>query len=55
MLNANKKKRSDRVRYRAKKNSKDSLRLSIYKSSKNLYVQIIDLKQDSVLLHWAFG
>ena len=42
MLNENKKKRSDRVRYRAKKNSKDSLRLSIYKSSKNLYAQIID-------------
>ena len=42
MLSASKKKRSDRVRYKAKKNTKDSLRLSIYKSSKNLYVQIID-------------
>ena len=42
MLNSNKKKRSDRVRYRAKKNNKDSLRLSFYKSSKNLYAQIID-------------
>ncbi len=42
MLNANKKKRSERVRYRAKKNSKESIRLSFYKSSKNLYAQIID-------------
>ena len=42
MLSHNKKKRSDRVRYRAKKNTKDSLRLSFYKSSKNLYAQIID-------------
>jgi len=42
MLNTNKKKRSDRVRYKAKKNTKGSLRLSFYKSSKNLYAQIID-------------
>ena len=42
MLNANKKKRSDRVRYRAKKNTQGSLRLTFYKSSKNLYAQIID-------------
>ena len=42
MLNINKKKRSDRVRYRAKKISKGSMRLSFYKSSKNLYAQIID-------------
>ena len=42
MLNASKKKSSDRVRFRAKKNSKGSLRLSFYKSSKNLYAQIID-------------
>ena len=42
MLNTNKKKRSDRVRYKAKKNAKGSMRLSFYKSSKNLYAQIID-------------
>ena len=42
MLNANKKKRSDRVRFNVKKNNKGSLRLSFYKSSKNLYAQIID-------------
>ncbi len=42
MLNLNKKKRSDRVRHKAKKNNKGSLRLSFYKSSKNLYAQIID-------------
>ena len=42
MLNINKKKRSDRVRFKAKRNNKDCLRLSFYKSSKNLYAQIID-------------
>ena len=42
MLNANKQKRSDRVRFKVKKNNKGSLRLSFYKSSKNLYAQIID-------------
>ncbi len=42
MLNTNKKKRSNRVRYRVKKNAKGILRLSFYKSSKNLYAQIID-------------
>ncbi len=42
MLSQNKKKRSERVRYKAKKNNKGSLRLSFYKSSKNLYAQIID-------------
>jgi len=42
MLSHNKKKRSERVRYKAKKNNKGSLRLSFYKSSKNLYAQIID-------------
>ncbi len=42
MLNANKKKRSDRVRFKVKKNNKGSFRLSFYKSSKNLYAQIID-------------
>tara|TARA_B100001250_G_C19663012_1_gene727995 strand:+ start:113 stop:460 length:348 start_codon:yes stop_codon:yes gene_type:complete len=49
MLSANKKKRSDRVRYRAKKNTKDSFRLSFYKSSKNLYAQIIDDKRGVTL------
>ena len=49
MLNANKKKRSDRVRFKAKKNSKNSLRLSFYKSSKNLYAQIIDDKKGVTL------
>ncbi len=42
MLNSNKKKRSDRVRFKVKKNNNGSLRLSFYKSSKNLYAQIID-------------
>ena len=42
MLSSSRKKRSNRVRFKAKKNSKDSLRLSIYKSSKHLYAQIID-------------
>jgi len=42
MLNTNRKKRSNRVRYRVKKNATGTLRLSFYKSSKNLYAQIID-------------
>ena len=49
MLNANKKKRSNRVRYRAKKNTNGTLRLSFYKSSKNLYAQIIDDKKGVTL------
>ena len=35
-------KRSNRIRYKLKKNSKGLPRLSVFKSSKCLYVQIID-------------
>ena len=42
MLSRKKVKRAKRVRYRLKKNNKDSLRLSVYKSSKHLYLQVID-------------
>jgi len=37
-----KQKRSSRVRYSLKKRNKDRLRLSVFKSAKNLYVQVID-------------
>tara|TARA_Y100000766_G_scaffold69217_1_gene57975 strand:- start:35 stop:394 length:360 start_codon:yes stop_codon:yes gene_type:complete len=37
-----KKRRQLRVRNRLKKNSKGRLRLSVFKSSKNIYAQIID-------------
>ena len=50
MLSTNKKKRSSRVRYRAKKNANGTLRLSFYKSSKNLYAQIIDDKKNETLV-----
>ena len=42
MANLQKQKRSSRVRYSLKKSNKDRLRLSVFKSSKNLYVQVID-------------
>ena len=42
MSNSQKQKRSNRVRYSLKKRNKDRLRLSVFKSSKNLYVQVID-------------
>ena len=37
-----KQKRSSRVRYSLKKRNKDRLRMSVFKSAKNLYVQVID-------------
>lgn len=37
-----KQKRSSRVRYTLKKRNKDRLRMSVFKSAKNLYVQVID-------------
>ena len=44
MLSNSRKKRSDRVRFKIKKSNKNSmrLRLSIFKSSKHLYIQVID-------------
>ena len=42
MLTLKKAKRAESVRYRLKKNNKNSLRLSVYKSSQYLYLQIID-------------
>ena len=42
MSNSQKQKRSNRVRYSLKKRNKDRLRLSVFKSSKNLYAQVID-------------
>ena len=42
MLSQGKNKRSSRNRYRLKKNNKSGLRLSVFKSSKHLYAQIID-------------
>ena len=42
MTISQKQKRSSRVRYYLKKRNKDILRLSVFKSSKNLYVQVID-------------
>ena len=43
------KKRQLRVRNRLKKNSSGRLRLSVHKSSKNIYVQIIDDKSGNTL------
>jgi large subunit ribosomal protein L18 len=37
-----KQKRASKVRYTLKKRNKDRLRMSIFKSAKNLYVQVID-------------
>ena len=42
MTISQKQKRSSRVRYSLKKRSRGRLRLSVFKSSKNLYVQVID-------------
>tara|TARA_B100000579_G_scaffold342029_1_gene294007 strand:+ start:3531 stop:3878 length:348 start_codon:yes stop_codon:yes gene_type:complete len=42
MPSDNRKKRGNRVRFKAKKYNKNSLRLSFHKSSKHLYAQIID-------------
>jgi large subunit ribosomal protein L18 len=42
MLSNSRKKRSDRVRFKIKKSNKNSMRLSIFKSSKHLYIQVID-------------
>ena len=42
MLSPKKQKRSSRVRFNLKKNSKSRLRLALYKSSQHLYAQIID-------------
>ena len=44
------KRRQLRVRNRLKKNSSGRLRLSVHKSSKNIYVQIIDDKSGSTLV-----
>lgn len=42
MLSPAKDKRNKRNRFRLKKKNKSGMRLSVYKSSKNLYVQIVD-------------
>ena len=42
MLSNGKEKRSRRNRYRLKKANKSGLRLSVFKSSKHLYAQVID-------------
>ena len=42
MLSKSKEKRSRRNRYRLKKANKYGLRLSVFKSSKHLYAQVID-------------
>ena len=42
MLSQKKAKRAERVRYNLKKKNKGSYRLSVYKSSHYLYLQIID-------------
>ena len=42
MLSEGKEKRSRRNRYRLKKANKSGLRLSVFKSSKHLYAQVID-------------
>tara|TARA_Y100000817_G_C16812162_1_gene524761 strand:+ start:652 stop:999 length:348 start_codon:yes stop_codon:yes gene_type:complete len=44
MLSLKKQKRSKRVRFKLKKYNKNSMRLTVYKSSKYLYAQIIDDK-----------
>ena len=49
MLSPSKQKRSNRIRYKLKKSNRDSLRLSIYKSSKHLYAQLIDDKKGITL------
>jgi large subunit ribosomal protein L18 len=42
MYSTGKNKRSDRNRFRLKKYNKSGLRLSVFKSSKHLYAQVID-------------
>ena len=44
-----KQKRSNRIRYKLKKNNKGLPRLSVFKSSKCLYVQIIDDNQGKTI------
>ena len=49
MLSLSKQKRSNRVRYKLKKSNRGTVRLSIYKSSKHLYAQLIDDKKGITL------
>ena len=49
MLSLSKQKRSNRIRYKLKKSNRETVRLSIYKSSKNLYAQLIDDKKGITL------
>ncbi|MBO7332928.1 MAG: 50S ribosomal protein L18 [Alphaproteobacteria bacterium] len=42
--------RKRRTRYALKKNASDKLRLSVYRSEKNIYVQIIDDKAGKTLV-----
>ena len=42
MLSPKKQKRSNRVRFKLKKNNKSRMRLTLYKSSQHLYAQIVD-------------
>ena len=46
---SSKQKRSNRIRYKLKKNNKGLPRLSVFKSSKCLYVQIIDDNQGKTI------
>jgi len=50
MKNSNNKKRSLRVRHKLKNVNKDRLRLSIYRSHKNISAQIIDDKNNKTLI-----
>ena len=43
--------RKRRTRYALKKNASDKLRLSVYRSEKNIYVQIIDDKAGKTLVN----
>ena len=50
MLSKGKEKRSRRNRYRLKKANKSGLRLSVFKSSKHLYAQVIDDDKESLFV-----
>ena len=51
MINKNrlKKKRLERNRYRISKKSNSSIRMSVFRSSKHIYVQVIDDKVSKTL------
>ena len=50
MSNADNKKRSTRIRKKLKKVNKNRFRLSVHRSSKNIFAQIIDDKNNKTIV-----